>query len=429
MSNECAVDLALISDSSTRTVTSGSARHSVLTRSKTSSGTSMGAFARALRRAAAGPPSFPCRTGGLPAERGPGRGRGGAEVLGWFDEAPFVECLAVGDGAPVPGTGEAERPDIHDRLEPAEFAAGRLHVSAAGVDGSVDALLARPARVPRTRAPDQVSEVGGARPAPRRLPVDRDWPLPGRDGVIGGVEEVSAEQALRKAVPVAGRAHLVAELPESLAPGGRDLRVDGAGKRQGRRQVLTRRALTARVLAAGPAGAAGGFVVRQRVQPAGQLTHHGELRGTAGQPDTVNEPRHQDRAAIEVRHGIAGRQALRGIVLPLRESQDRGAALSTGTRPGRRERAGDPRAAIIAVDAEHAGLVHTEPGRRDRVNAMAIPQMSEQPLRNRLVAHARTKALEIGQRFGAALPGLLGVAPDNLLEAGYGPARRSRPHA
>jgi hypothetical protein len=42
MSNECAVDLVLVSDSSTRTVTSGSARHSVLTRSKISSGTSMG---------------------------------------------------------------------------------------------------------------------------------------------------------------------------------------------------------------------------------------------------------------------------------------------------------------------------------------------------------------------------------------------------
>jgi hypothetical protein len=44
-----------------------------------------------------------------------------------------------------------------------------------------------------------------------------------QDGVIGGVEEISVEQALRKAVTVVGRAHLVAELLESLALGGRDL--------------------------------------------------------------------------------------------------------------------------------------------------------------------------------------------------------------
>ena len=46
MSNECAVDLALVSEPSTRTVTSGSARHSVRTRSKMSSGTSTGALTR-----------------------------------------------------------------------------------------------------------------------------------------------------------------------------------------------------------------------------------------------------------------------------------------------------------------------------------------------------------------------------------------------
>jgi hypothetical protein len=46
MSNECAVDLDLVIEASTRTVTSGSARHSVLTRSKMSFGTSMGELAR-----------------------------------------------------------------------------------------------------------------------------------------------------------------------------------------------------------------------------------------------------------------------------------------------------------------------------------------------------------------------------------------------
>ena len=226
------------------------------------------------------------------------------------------------------------------------------------------------------------------------------------------------QQALRQAVAVVGRADLVAELLESLALGGRDLRVDGVEKRQRRQQVLTRRALTARVLTTGSARAGGGFVVRQRVQPSEQLTHHGELRGPVGELGAVDEPRHQDRAAVEVRYRVAGRQAFGGIVLPLQEAEDGGVALNAGPRPGGRERAGDPRAAVIAVDAEHVGLVHTELRRRDRVNAVAIPEMSEQPLRNWLVVHPRTEILQIGQRFGVALPSLLSVAPDNLLEAG-----------
>jgi hypothetical protein len=154
------------------------------------------------------------------------------------------------------------------------------------------------------------------------------------------------------------------------------------------------------------------------MQPSEQLTHHGELRGTVREPDAFNEPGHQDRAAIEVRYRITGRRAFRGIVLPLQESQDRGVALNTGPRPGGGKRAGDSRAAVFAVDAEYVGLVRTELRRRDRVNAVATPEMSEKPLRNWLVVHPRTKTLEIGQRVGVALPSLLGVAPDNLLEAG-----------
>jgi hypothetical protein len=154
------------------------------------------------------------------------------------------------------------------------------------------------------------------------------------------------------------------------------------------------------------------------VQPSEQLTHHGELRGTAGELDAFDEPRRQDRAAIEVRYRIIDRQALGGIVLPLQERQDRGVALDTGPRPGGGKRAGDPRAAVLAVDAEHVALVHTELRRRDRVDAVAIPQMGQEPVGRGLVVHPRTETLEIGQCFGVALPSLLGVAPDNLLEAG-----------
>jgi hypothetical protein len=34
------------------------------------------------------------------------------------------------------------------------------------------------------------------------------------------------------------------------------------------------------------------------------------------------------------------------------------------------------------------------------------------------VVHPRTETLEIRQRFGVALPSLLGVTPDNFFEAG-----------
>ena len=44
--------------------------------------------------------------------------------------------------------------------------------------------------------------------------------------------------------------------------------------------------------------------------------------------------------------------------------------------------------------------------------------MGEKPLGSGLVLHSQTETLEIRQSFGVALPGLLGVAPDNLLETG-----------
>jgi hypothetical protein len=47
----------------------------------------------------------------------------------------------------------------------------------------------------------------------------------------------------------------------------------------------------------------------------------------------------------------------------------------------------------------------------------SIPEMSEEQL-SWLVVHSGTETLEVRQRFGVALPSLLGVAPDNLLEAG-----------
>ena len=105
-----------------------------------------------------------------------------------------------------------------------------------------------------------------------------------------------------------------------------------------------------------PPGRLTELVERQRMQPSEQLTHHGELRGTVGELGAFDEPGHKDRTAIEVRYGIIDREALRGIVLPLQEPQDRGIALDAGTRPGGGERAGDPRLAVVPVDAEDVVL-------------------------------------------------------------------------
>ena len=144
----------------------------------------------------------------------------------------------------------------------------------------------------------------------------------------------------------------------------------------------------------------------------------------------LDEPRHEDRTAIEVRYRVIDRQALRGVVLPLQEPQDRGVTLDAGPRTSRRKGSGDPRLAVTPIDSEDVGLVHAELGRRDGVDAVAIPEMGEKPRRNGLVVHSRAEALQIHQRLGVALPSLPGVAPDNLLEAGvlgHGQASPSHP--
>jgi hypothetical protein len=63
--------------------------------------------------------------------------------------------------------------------------------------------------------------------------------------------------------------------------------------------------------------------------------------------------------------------------------------------------------------------------RGDRVDAVVLPEMGEQALSHGLVEYPRTEALEIGERFGVALTGVLCVTPDNLLETavlGHGQA-------
>src|SRR5215475_9495438 len=82
----------------------------------------------------------------LPADRGSGRVRGGANV-------PLVAELAhvgpvrvaVGDVASVVEGVEIERPDIHDFLEPVEFLVGETNMPAVGVNGRIDELGIAPA--------------------------------------------------------------------------------------------------------------------------------------------------------------------------------------------------------------------------------------------------------------------------------------------
>ena len=228
---------------------------------------------------------------------------------------------------------------------------------------------------------------------------------------------IAVEQRLGKTVSVVGRAHLVPELLESLAMGLRDLRVHGVEKRQGSQQVLTRSALPAGVITDGSTGATGRFVERQRVQPSEQVTHDGDL-AALGHGLALDEPGDEDRAPLEVGHRVLDCETFRGVVVPLQESQDRGVTLGTGPRTGGVERTRDPRVAVVAVDAEDVGGVHAELRRRSRVDAVPAPQMREQAVGGGFVVHARTESLEVGQGFGVALPGLPGVAPDDLLEAG-----------
>jgi hypothetical protein len=60
--------------------------------------------------------------------------------------------------------------------------------------------------------------------------------------------------------------------------------------------------------------------------------------------------------------------------------------------------------------------VDAELGGRHSVDAVVIPDMREQVLSGGLVDHPIVETLEIGKRLGVALPGCLGVTPDNLLE-------------
>jgi hypothetical protein len=100
----------------------------------------------------------------------------------------------------------------------------------------------------------------------------------------------------------------------------------------------------------------------------------------------------------------------------LEEAQDRGIALHARPRSSRRERSGDPRLAVVAVDAEDVGVVHAELRCRRRIDAVAVSEMCEQALSGGLMMHPPLEALEVRQRLGVALPGLLRVAPDNPLE-------------
>ena len=127
----------------------GQCQHNALTRSKISCGILTGS----LRV-----------TGVLSAKRGTGSCCGLAEVLRWTNEAPFAELHAVGDGTPVAeaARGKACRMYMTASSRSSSSSVGST-CSAVGADGGVDALLVRTTRVPRTRAPDQVGEVGEAR--------------------------------------------------------------------------------------------------------------------------------------------------------------------------------------------------------------------------------------------------------------------------
>ena len=167
------------------------------------------------------------------------------------------------------------------------------------------------------------------------------------------------------------------------------------------------------------------------MQATEQVTHDGELlaalapdRRRREQPAS-DELRDEDGGAIERRHRVVNRKPLSRVILPLQEPQDRRVAFNAGPRARRRKHPRNPRVAVAAVDAEDVVVVQAGLRRRDGVNAVVFPQMGEEALSGGLVEQPRFEALEIGQRFGVSLAGVMRVASDNLLETavpGHGQA-------
>ena len=130
----------------------------------------------------------------------------------------------------------------------------------------------------------------------------------------------------------------------------------------------------------------------------------------------VDEVGDQHRASLEVRYGVVDRQALSRVVAAGKEPQDAGVAFGPGPRPSGRERPSDPRVPVGSVHPEHIGAVNADLRRSHSVDAIATPQVRDEAVGGRVVEHARLEALEIGERFGVALAGLVRVSADDLLE-------------
>src|SRR5579862_7533769 len=158
------------------------------------------------------------------------------------------------------------------------------------------------------------------------------------------------------------------------------------------------------------------------MQPSEQVTQDGELLDTLlpdcrrRQQRAADEPSDEDGRSVEGRHRLVDRSPLRRVVLPLEEPQNRRVAFNACPRTRRRKHTRNPRVAVAAVDTEDVVIVPAGLGRGDGVDFVAIPQMGEQALSRGLVEQPRFETLEISERFGVALAGVVRVAADNLLE-------------
>lgn len=233
-SNEYAVDLASIRDSSTPAVTSGSPRQSVRTRSSMPCGISTGALARAARRGGDEPRSLDCRTGDLPAERSSDRRSdcGGAAVRARAYEAQLVECRAVSEPCSeiCIRRSSGSRPSISSALSPSEQRrTGSCSFRRPGRSGSWRARRAQRRDVSRFVRPEVRPELWAA--------ISKRWRSVQQLASRGSMTTSEVIRSLRRAVAGLGP-------DEPQGPLGRHGAVTGDARRDcpsDERQFLNRR--------------------------------------------------------------------------------------------------------------------------------------------------------------------------------------------
>lgn len=146
---------------------------------------------------------------------------------------------------------------------------------------------------------------------------------------------------------------------------------------------------------------------------------------SSGSDRLVTKLRDEHGGTLELRDRVVGREPLRRIVVAFEEPQDRRIALGTDRGPSVWERTCYPRFFIVAVYAQDVVDMLADLRGTRGVDAVGVPKVDDESIRDGRVLHPRFEFLKIGFRLGVALPCLRSVAADDLLETavlGHGQA-------